>query len=274
MVSATLGTPVNVVLQMTLVQCATCAVPFGVPTEFCERRQKDGTQFFCPSGHKNSYASEHAKLKKLLDEAQIRVSRAQQELTAEKQAHEALQKKLLTERQAHEALRKKLTEKPPPQLISVRLGAEDDLKVGSWVDIFVHLVKRIIADGKRVPLEWVRLRAHPTKTVPLGDKRYLYTRFNDLKPHVQRASAILGVGLVVQFDNGDKCHFPVKPPPSTVQDRVLLFLKDKPEGATTHGVAVGIGAKFGTVSATLSITTKNGLTERVSEGTYRLKTVS
>lgn len=261
MVSAVPGSSIGVVLQMTLIQCATCAVAFGIPAEFCDRRQKDGAEFFCPSGHKNSYTSENTRLKKLLDEAQARVSRTQQELAAEKKAHEATRQLIKTPAPI---------EKKHAQPISVRLGIEDVVKVGGWSDVFIHLVKRILAVGKTVPSGWIRLRNDPSKTVPLGNGRFLYVRHFDFKLVVERAGRILGSELAVQFDNGDKVYFPVSTPRATVQDRMLLFLKDKPEGANIREVALGIKAKLGTVSATLSNSTRDGLTERVSEGLYRL----
>jgi|ERR1017187_1588098 hypothetical protein len=39
-------------------ECNQCGIIFQVPEEFCENRQEDGSIFYCPNGHGQSYVVE------------------------------------------------------------------------------------------------------------------------------------------------------------------------------------------------------------------------
>lgn len=91
---ATPGQPISVVITMTLVHCATCGSPFGMPEDLNRRRREDGEKFFCPAGHINYYKGGVDALKKEVDalkkvEADLRgkLAAAVGALDDEKRAH-------------------------------------------------------------------------------------------------------------------------------------------------------------------------------------------
>jgi hypothetical protein len=49
---------ITVKLELTVFDCASCGVVYGIPDEFVERRQRDGQAFYCPNGHRQSYAGQ------------------------------------------------------------------------------------------------------------------------------------------------------------------------------------------------------------------------
>lgn len=53
---------------LTVVNCATCQMPFGIPVGFKTDRVNDHRSFYCPAGHSNVYAgkSEAEKLRERL----------------------------------------------------------------------------------------------------------------------------------------------------------------------------------------------------------------
>ncbi len=53
---------------LEIIHCAYCGIPFGVTSDFEQRRRKDHEGFYCPKGHSNYYKgkSEEEKLKQQL----------------------------------------------------------------------------------------------------------------------------------------------------------------------------------------------------------------
>lgn len=55
---ARVGSTVEVVVMLKVLQCASCSILFGVPEDMDNRRKADGKKFFCPQGHENIYGGE------------------------------------------------------------------------------------------------------------------------------------------------------------------------------------------------------------------------
>jgi hypothetical protein len=71
----------TILVEMTEIIC-TCGIPFTVPTRFDRNRRENGTEFFCPSGHKLSYGeNDLTKTKTALAQADKRMAELRKELT-------------------------------------------------------------------------------------------------------------------------------------------------------------------------------------------------
>jgi hypothetical protein len=70
-----------VTVTIHTLQCAACAMTFGVPRRFEEDRRKDHKQFYCPAGHINVFhdESEEEKMRRERDIARQQVARAEEE---------------------------------------------------------------------------------------------------------------------------------------------------------------------------------------------------
>lgn len=86
------------VTTFEVVDCANCAVSFGMPTPLYQSRKKDHASFYCPSGHSNYFPAEteEERLKKELSRAQAatadwraRAAQVEAEVDAEKNRHAA-----------------------------------------------------------------------------------------------------------------------------------------------------------------------------------------
>lgn len=66
-----------------VIECARCALPFGVTGRFDRQRREDHRSFFCPHGHSNYYPheTEQEKLKRKAEMLadQVRMEREQRE---------------------------------------------------------------------------------------------------------------------------------------------------------------------------------------------------
>lgn len=62
-------------LTLSVIECASCGIPFGITEDFEERRRNNHTGFYCPNGHSNYYAGK-SEAEKLRDE----LKRKEQEL--------------------------------------------------------------------------------------------------------------------------------------------------------------------------------------------------
>lgn len=49
------------VLQLTVMDCPNCGIPFAITTDYEERRRDDGRDFYCPNGHTVCYNSRDQK---------------------------------------------------------------------------------------------------------------------------------------------------------------------------------------------------------------------
>lgn len=62
--------PWGVTITMLLIECANCAVPFGIPRRRDEEARRTHEPFYCPNGHPNVYnrtAEDPLKVKKDLE---------------------------------------------------------------------------------------------------------------------------------------------------------------------------------------------------------------
>ena len=60
-------------IDMVLIECAECGMPFAIPKDRQDRFKKCHNNFYCPMGHKNYYSgqTEEERLKKVLVETRI-----------------------------------------------------------------------------------------------------------------------------------------------------------------------------------------------------------
>jgi hypothetical protein len=49
---------------MTILDCASCGVIYGITAEFEQRRRDDGVSFYCPNGHRQGYGKSAADLER------------------------------------------------------------------------------------------------------------------------------------------------------------------------------------------------------------------
>jgi hypothetical protein len=42
-------------VEIEFIDCAACAMTFGLTADFIQRRRNDGANFYCPNGHTNHY---------------------------------------------------------------------------------------------------------------------------------------------------------------------------------------------------------------------------
>jgi hypothetical protein len=69
--------------QLTLVNCASCALQFAVPESWDRNRRRTGDGFFCPNGHPLTYGkSEADKLKQQLKAKDAQLSSARDQYQA------------------------------------------------------------------------------------------------------------------------------------------------------------------------------------------------
>ncbi len=55
----------NIQVELTQAECASCGIPFAMPTSLEESLRKSGGTFFCPNGHNLTYGDgENEELKK------------------------------------------------------------------------------------------------------------------------------------------------------------------------------------------------------------------
>lgn len=75
---------------MNTLNCAICAITFGIPKRFDDDRRKDHKDFYCPSGHINVYRgeSEEEKLRRERDIAKQQVARAEEDAARERRKAE------------------------------------------------------------------------------------------------------------------------------------------------------------------------------------------
>jgi Zn-finger protein len=58
----------NATIELNIITCAACFVPFGIMDQLERQRREDGKTFHCPNGHENIFReSEVAKLNKQLE---------------------------------------------------------------------------------------------------------------------------------------------------------------------------------------------------------------
>lgn len=67
-------------IDIEIVMCASCGIPFGITRDLVNRRREDHSDFKCPMGHENVYQgkTEAEKLKEQLAEALAAKERAYQ----------------------------------------------------------------------------------------------------------------------------------------------------------------------------------------------------
>lgn len=74
-------TAFNITEVIETLQCAECAITFGVPRRFEQDRRSDHKQFYCPQGHVNIYRGEsnEEKMRRERDIAQQQLARVEDE---------------------------------------------------------------------------------------------------------------------------------------------------------------------------------------------------
>lgn len=93
---------VQVTERIVTQQCINCGVWFGVPEFFDTRRQQDGKNFYCPSGHSQCYRESDAdRLRKQLnreiashDQTRAHRDDAERRVTAQKGVNTKLKKRV------------------------------------------------------------------------------------------------------------------------------------------------------------------------------------
>jgi hypothetical protein len=50
-------------VNIEIIECARCGMPFGVPDAYADRRRADHESFYCPSRHSNYFPAESEKEK-------------------------------------------------------------------------------------------------------------------------------------------------------------------------------------------------------------------
>ncbi len=146
--TATIGQPVGVHVEMTLVTCASCGIAFGMPSDLNRRRREDGKDFHCPNGHVNVYKSDLESLRKQLADAKAAQATAESARVRAEKLKEDTEKALQREQAAHAETKKKLVftgedrkiddAAPPPAKPPVPTG---------WVTMDERIVK-CLSDGK------------------------------------------------------------------------------------------------------------------------------
>lgn len=88
-------------LDMETTECPNCFMPFGVTSRFIEDRKKDGKEFYCPSGHVQSFTNSYnTRLKKKLQAA---IAREQLERDQRHAAELAVQREMEARVKAEES---------------------------------------------------------------------------------------------------------------------------------------------------------------------------
>jgi hypothetical protein len=90
--------------KLTVIYCAGCSVPFGMPADMEERRRNDHATFYCPSGHSNVFngKTEAEKQRERADRLARQVEAREADIRFE-------QRRLENERRAHSATKGQLT---------------------------------------------------------------------------------------------------------------------------------------------------------------------
>ena len=59
-----------------VIECASCAIDFGIGQDFQRRRREDHERFYCPNGHENVYPqeSEAERLRRELERQRVRAN--------------------------------------------------------------------------------------------------------------------------------------------------------------------------------------------------------
>lgn len=70
-------------VELSIIHCVKCGVPFGMPAEWQGQRRKYGEDFWCPNGHRNSYT-----VKRPLEDRQADILKLHMEEQAEARAAE------------------------------------------------------------------------------------------------------------------------------------------------------------------------------------------
>ena len=91
---------INVQAKLITMECYKCCILFAVPNDFEDRRRKDHTGFYCPSGHCQSFTSETEE-ERLLKEAVVLRNRL---ATATKTARIETNRRLLMERRIRQGV--------------------------------------------------------------------------------------------------------------------------------------------------------------------------
>lgn len=79
---------------LSTIECYSCGVIFGIPTELDDNLRNNHRVFYCPHGHNQAYVgkTEAEKLREKLEQEQKKLANAQFELMAEKQRAESAEK--------------------------------------------------------------------------------------------------------------------------------------------------------------------------------------
>jgi len=78
---------------LTVMQCGECGITFAIPEGFRAEKQRNGTAWCCPSGHRRIYAeTTEQKLRRELETAQRRLIYARNEAEAERTDREAAER--------------------------------------------------------------------------------------------------------------------------------------------------------------------------------------
>lgn len=150
--TATIGQPVGVYVEMTLVSCAACGISFGMPADLNRRRREDGKDFHCPNGHVNVYKSELESLKKQLADAKAAQGAAEGARARAEALKEDTNKALQREQAAHAATKKKLEVAAANKNLDDMVPPGEDVVVPppaptGWVTMEERIVK-CLSDGK------------------------------------------------------------------------------------------------------------------------------
>jgi hypothetical protein len=94
-------------IEIMVVACATCFVPFGISAELQEKRQNDHEAFYCPSGHDNYYSgpSQYERRAKEAEQAQLA---AQAKLNEERHLRLVAENALKKETQKRKKIEKRI----------------------------------------------------------------------------------------------------------------------------------------------------------------------
>lgn len=140
--AATIGQPVGVHVEMTLVNCASCGISFGMPSDLNRRRREDGKDFHCPNGHINVYKSD-------LDTLRKKVLDAEGNAIKWEKAYKDLNQALSKEQAAHEATRKQVAKLAADKQVGGVAPAVDPPAKPPviWVTVDERIVK-CLSDGK------------------------------------------------------------------------------------------------------------------------------
>lgn len=83
------------VIEITVIECCTCGISFGMPESFRAKRRKDHEGFYCPSGHWQHYTGDNTeeRLRKQLEDEQSKLANVQFEMMAAEKKIKRLEKR-------------------------------------------------------------------------------------------------------------------------------------------------------------------------------------